>query len=34
MTTLIGLLKETSQYDPERNPKGSVNCRNLLLRNR
>jgi membrane carboxypeptidase/penicillin-binding protein len=33
MATLIGLLKETSQYDPERNPKRSLNRRNLALGN-
>ena len=33
MATLIGLLKGTSQYDPERNPKKSTNRRNLILRN-
>ena len=33
MATLIGLLKGTTQYDPERNPKRSVNRRNLVLKN-
>lgn len=33
MATLIGLLKGTSQYDPERNRNRCINRRNLVLRN-
>jgi penicillin-binding protein 1A len=33
MATLIGLLKGTSQYDPQRNPNRSILRRNLVLNN-
>ncbi|MBD80590.1 MAG: penicillin-binding protein [Crocinitomicaceae bacterium] len=33
MAVLIGMLKGTTQYDPQRNPKGCLTRRNLVLKN-